>query len=120
MNILIADDEVDLRESISDLIQLEYTCEVDLCGDGAEAYLACQKKKYDFIILDYRMPNVTGVEFYNNLSSSDNANKNTKILFLSGFIEEVSSLVEKTENTYFNSKPIKPQVLLDFIGSVQS
>ena len=120
MNILIVDDELDLRESISDLLKLEYDCEIDLCANGSEAFEACTEKEYYIIILDYRMPNATGLDFYNKLMNTKNPNRNSQILFLSGFIEEVERLVQSKKNISFKNKPIHPNELIQFVGSFRS
>ena len=118
MRILIVDDEVELREALCELLKIENDYEIDLCGDGQEAFNLCEKNKYDLILLDYRMPNMTGVEFYDKLNASDNINKQATVVFLSGFIEEVSSQVKPKDNVIFKGKPARPGEILTLVDTI--
>ena len=70
----------------------------------------------DFLIVDFRMPKMNGADFFKNLVELGNPNSKSKILFLSGFIEEIK--LQKMEEDFqinFKSKPIAPHELLEFI-----
>ncbi len=59
-SILIADDEAGIRESLTIVLQDEgYDCTA--VRDGEEAIKAIDKRSYDIIISDLKMPNVNGL-----------------------------------------------------------
>ncbi len=78
--ILIVDDE----ESILALLRRLFTLhghEVDTAADGAQAVDLVQKKKYELMLIDHYMPNMTGVEAVALIRSSDKFN-DMKILMV--------------------------------------
>jgi two-component system, NtrC family, response regulator AtoC len=61
-NLLVVDDEVALRQLlVSELGEAE-EFSVDIAADGGEAINRIQAKVYDVILLDIRMPRVTGID----------------------------------------------------------
>ncbi len=59
--ILIVDDAEGMRDLLT--MFLEGTgCEVETAADGAEAMVALSERRPDAMLLDLRMPHVTGVE----------------------------------------------------------
>ncbi|TAK57672.1 MAG: sigma-54-dependent Fis family transcriptional regulator, partial [Bacteroidetes bacterium] len=61
-NILIVDDEESLTTILREELQRSSTYEVDLAFDGVEAINLIQKKLYDVVLLDFKMPRVDGKE----------------------------------------------------------
>lgn len=60
--VLVADDDDDLREVLSDLLQLETDWFVVAAKNGSEALAHLLDQQVDVAILDYRMPGLTGAE----------------------------------------------------------
>lgn len=119
MNILIVDDEREFRESLADLIHLETDCHVDLAANGKEALELCSSNNYELLIIDYRMPLMNGVDFFKILSADNNKNLKGKILFLSGFVDEISLEIQDFISIEFRSKPLKPQEFLKIVEKVR-
>lgn len=61
MRILIADDDGDIRLLLSKTLQ-KWGYEVILAADGAEAWDILQKEEIHFVITDWMMPGIDGVE----------------------------------------------------------
>lgn len=61
-NILIVDDEASLTTLLREELQQRETYYVDLAFDGVEAINLIQKKLYDVVLLDFKMPRVDGRE----------------------------------------------------------
>jgi two-component system, NtrC family, response regulator AtoC len=59
-SILIADDEVNAREGLGTALEDE-TRRVDLAADGTEALEKLQKRSYDVLLTDIRMPGMDGM-----------------------------------------------------------
>lgn len=63
INVLLADDHVLVRNGIKSMLESE--ADINVVGeasDGAEAVESVKKLKPDIVILDIRMPNMTGLE----------------------------------------------------------
>ena len=78
MQILLVDDEVELTDPLSNILSRE-GYQVDVANDGINgSQLACSQE-YDLIILDWLMPQLSGLEICQQLRSQG---KTTPVLFL--------------------------------------
>ena len=68
--VLVVDDEEDLRESVSMALEGQ-GYEVILAGDGKEGISAALEHSPSLVLVDYRMPELNGVEFLNSLRSTE-------------------------------------------------
>jgi diguanylate cyclase (GGDEF)-like protein/PAS domain S-box-containing protein len=59
--ILVVDDEPRLRRSLALLLEGSAR-QIDECGTGAEAMTALSRQYYDLLLLDLRLPDMTGLE----------------------------------------------------------
>lgn len=67
-NILVADDEKNIREGLGEFLKLEgYT--VSLAADGLEGAKAIDRGDMDLLISDLRMPGMTGTELLRHVVS---------------------------------------------------
>ncbi len=115
--ILIAEDEPDIRELISLTLQFGgYS--VVAAKDGVEAVERAQKDKFDLILMDVRMPRMTGYEACRILREND-ATKEIPIIFLSakGQEFEVQAGLEAGADDYI-LKPFAPEMLTRKIEKV--
>jgi CheY-like chemotaxis protein len=87
--VLIVDDEPDVTLILK--IGLETNgYVVDAVNDPVEGLLYFQNNRYDFLILDIRMPHINGFEFYTKIQNmNSNSALKTKVCFLTAL-----SLVE--------------------------
>jgi len=60
--ILLIDDDVDLREALSELLIMTDDFDVFEGGDGAEALEKIKQQAYDMVILDVGLPDIDGRE----------------------------------------------------------
>ena len=68
--ILIVDDEVDMRESLQELLSREgYS--IDEAANGKNALEKYSKNKYDLVISDIIMPEMDGIGLLKNLKDID-------------------------------------------------
>lgn len=59
--VLIVDDDRDFADVLQRTLHKQ-GLESDICLSGADALRACQKKTYEAIVLDYKMPAMSGLE----------------------------------------------------------
>ena len=60
--ILLIDDDVDLREALSELLIFTEDFDVFEGGDGAEAFEKIKQQAYDMVVLDVGLPDIDGRE----------------------------------------------------------
>ncbi len=114
--ILVVEDEPDIRELV--VITLAFNgFEVASAADGEEALAMAASAPYDLIILDVRMPRMTGYEACRRLRQRDST-KETPIIFLSakGQESEVQAGLEAGADEYI----IKPFAPSDLARRVQA
>lgn len=81
IRVVLADDHVFVRDGIKSLLENEANIEVIAeATDGLEAMSVVETTKPDLLILDIRMPNMTGIEVVEKLRGLKN---NVKIVMLS-------------------------------------
>ncbi|WP_163398214.1 response regulator transcription factor [Flavobacterium fluviatile] len=81
IRVVLADDHVFVRDGIKSLLENEANIEVvGEAIDGADALEVVAANKPDLLIVDIRMPNLTGIEVVEKLRSDNNA---VKIIMLS-------------------------------------
>lgn len=115
--ILIAEDEPDIRELIR--LALQYNgYEVISASNGAEAVDLARHNNFDLIMLDVRMPRLTGYEACRQLRQME-ATKEVPIIFLSakGQEVEVDEGLEAGADRYI-LKPFAPIELANEIKQI--
>lgn len=116
--ILIAEDEMALRFLLSETL-VDEGYEVEETVDGQEAIERLQVKIYDLIILDYMMPEKTGVEVCTWLRKTDNPNQQTPVILLTAKAQEKDrqNALDSGVNAYV-TKPFSPLKFLQVIEEV--
>lgn len=92
-NILIVDDEASFTALLQEELQDLGLYEVDLAFDGAEAINLIQKTIYDVVLLDIKMPRVSGIEV---LQFIQEHSPSSQVIILSQFAD-VKIAVETTK-----------------------
>ncbi len=78
--ILVIDDDEELCEELAEVFQSE-SYEVDFAYDGAKGWNLISKNAYDLVLLDLKMPRITGIDI---LRSMKNENSQTKVIVMTG------------------------------------
>ena len=93
MRIMLVDDNIDVAEGLSDLLELEgHQVEIFLSGESAVA--AYSESEFQIVITDMKMPGIGGVEAIRQIKA---INKNASVIVISGStaredFEEMSEL----------------------------
>ncbi|MHC1724725.1 MAG: sigma-54-dependent transcriptional regulator [Syntrophobacteraceae bacterium] len=69
-NILIVDDEEDMRQLLKRVLESELPCEVRTAGSGEQALRLVESHPVDLALLDIKMPGMDGLELLERLLSS--------------------------------------------------
>ncbi|MEK3910808.1 response regulator [Paenibacillus sp. FSL H7-0331] len=114
-NILLADDEMALRFLLTETLADE-GYNITEAEDGKEALDYIKSNKYDLIILDYMMPELTGVEVCEWLRNHDNPNQQSPVILLTAKALEKDRDRARTAgvSTYI-VKPFSPLQLADTV-----
>jgi YesN/AraC family two-component response regulator len=113
--ILVIDDEPDIVETVSELIETKFSCGVDTATNGLDGFLMAQKEKYDLILTDHKMPFMTGAAFIIATRTKDTPNKSTPIIMLSGHIDLELKKNLGLQNVQFIIKPFQTNELFDMV-----
>jgi len=70
MRILIVDDDQNIRLLLSTFLK-KWGYEVTVASDGAEAWEILQKETIYFVITDWMMPKMNGIELCNKIRMSN-------------------------------------------------
>lgn len=111
--ILFIDEEKELQAVILKLFPKQFY-RVIAASDGIEGLQKCRNEVFDLIILDYRMPKLNGVKFYQQIREMQDLEKTemTPIFFVTAYLEELLEKSIKWEKCEFIEKPYDPEELL--------
>jgi CheY-like chemotaxis protein len=79
--ILLADDEPNIRTTISDILR-KYHAKVTACANGAEAIVHLDQRDFDLVISDIKMPDKTG---YDVFAAARKKNAALPVILMTGF-----------------------------------
>lgn len=114
LRVFLVDDEQDITTIMSLGLQKQ-GCEVETFNDARKALVNFKPNYYDSIILDVRMPNMSGFELAKAIWARD---ATARICFFSAFeiYESEARLVFRDFKTHcFIKKPITPSALVEHI-----
>ncbi|TBR16785.1 hybrid sensor histidine kinase/response regulator [bacterium] len=108
VKILVVDDDANLRESVRDNLELE-GYEVTEAGTGAEAMKAVVTGFFDVILMDFNLPDSTGIDVIRDIRK---VNTESEILMLTAHASLDTALKAIRESVYdFLVKPVDFDVL---------
>lgn len=116
-NILIAEDDQDIRELV--VLTLQFSgFDVVSVEDGSLAVEEARTKSFDLILMDVRMPRMTGYEACRRLKEMEST-QNIPIIFLSakGQEAEIQTGLDAGAADYI-LKPFAPDTLVNTINKV--
>ncbi|HXX63772.1 MAG TPA: sigma-54 dependent transcriptional regulator [Bacteroidota bacterium] len=102
-NLLIVDDEEPLRVLLESGLSESEEFSVDVAADGGEAINKVQAKVYDVILLDIRMPRVSGIEV---LKFVQEYSPTTQVIILTNYVDVKTAIQTIKLGAYdFLAKP---------------
>jgi two-component system, OmpR family, response regulator ChvI len=118
--ILIVDDEPDIASLFKVGLEYEGGFEVDVYNDPTVALSNYKPGLYDLLLLDIKMPKMSGLELYQNIREKDKGKENggVKVCFITAFEEyykEFERLFPNLELDCFIRKPISIDKLVEVV-----
>lgn len=115
INLLIAEDEAILRFLLTETLAEEGYAVAE-ATDGREAKARLEQEEFDLIVLDFMMPEMTGVEVCEWLRGSDNPNRDKPVILLTAKAQDKDRECAKQAGvTAYVVKPFSPLHLLEIV-----
>lgn len=111
--ILLIEDDLTYSKIIKNFLE-KHDYEVDQTSKINEAFVMLDKKPYDLIITDYRLPDGTGMEVLENIVHNK---KNTRVILITNY-SDIRTAVRsmKLGAIEYITKPINPDELLTTVN----
>ena len=118
MKFLVVDDSQTMRRIVNNALKGIGYDDILEAEDGKDALAKLYVEKVDFVITDWNMPNMSGLEFTKAVRSDDQF-LNLPILMVTtrGMKEDVMEALQARVNNYV-VKPFTPQVLKEKIDQI--
>jgi len=114
LKVLVVDDEPDVVEILSYNLKKE-NYQVFKAYNGLECIESAIKNRPDLIIMDIRMPEMTGIDTCRLIRQNDSL-KDIPVLFLTADSDEYTSMsAMEAGGSHFITKPIRPAILIGMI-----
>jgi DNA-binding response OmpR family regulator len=115
--ILVADDEVGIVQVIAAKLR-NNGFEVITANHGDEAYILCSQQKPDFIVADYELPGLTGIELAEKVHQTPGLADVPIIVLTTKETELTQKQMTKAGIAERIDKPFSPKELLSRVENV--
>ncbi|MDD5433995.1 MAG: chemotaxis response regulator CheY [Nitrospira sp.] len=118
MKILVVDDFSTMRRIVKNILKQIGFSDIDEAEDGNNALTKLKQDKYDMVVSDWNMPNMTGLDLLKAIRS-DNVINNTPVLMVTAEAkkENVMEAIQAGVNNYI-VKPFTADTLKDKIEKI--
>ena len=116
LSVLIVDDEVELRRSVVSILHKalpDFQYAIDEADTGIGAIEAVRKKTYDLILMDVRMPGLTGLEALEKIKELE---PRTFVVIMTAHSNLQDAITAIREGAYdYIEKPVNPERLSQIV-----
>lgn len=112
--ILIADDELNIRKTIGDILK-KHGSQCTICKDGYEAVNMLEQQDFDLVISDIKMPHRNGYEIF---AAARRRHDNVPVILMTGFGYDPNHSIVRASQEGLSTvlfKPFKVEQLLQEI-----
>lgn len=114
--ILVVDDEEGLAKFMCEMLELNgYKCKCYFSSQKALSEFNQSPEKFDLIISDQTMPELTGLEMVKEMRLS---RKDIPVIIVTGYSETLDDVIAKENNIKLLSKPLPKNLLLDTVKDI--
>ena len=118
MRFLVIDDSLPMRRIITNVLSRLGHTDVVVASNGREALKRVESERVDFVITDWYMPEMSGLDFLRTLRAKE-ATKDVPIVIVTanGSRDDVAQAIELRVNGYV-LKPFTAETLKERIGAI--
>jgi len=118
MKFLVVDDSPTMRRIVTNALREIGYEDVEEAGDGEEALQTLNADSFDFLVTDWNMPNMNGLELTQTVRQHDTYHEMPILMVTTrGMKEDVVAAMQAKVNNYV-VKPFKPEVLREKIDMI--
>ena len=114
LSVLVVDDHPGIRTGLADILEAEGFV-VATASSGKEAINEHKKENYDVVLMDVRMPDISGIEVYRRIYRHSTV---TRVIMMSAYPAkdlEREILLEGASVVAFLQKPLDVELMLRLI-----
>jgi DNA-binding NtrC family response regulator len=115
--VLLIDDEKDLCDAMSDALS-QHGYRVRTAHSGEDALLFARQNNFDFILLDMKLPDMSG---YDTFLKIKQIRPRATVILITGFAEEMNGLIKKaiSQNAYICvQKPVRMEKFVPLLEDI--
>ncbi len=116
--VLVIDDERHIRTWLQRVLQ-GFGYPVEIAVNGAEGMERLAERDFSLILLDYMLPDTTGIQIYESLTGARSKLK-SKVVFMTGAIDRVVEQYVRDHKLPFLQKPFNAKALRGVIHQVMA
>lgn len=118
MRFLVVDDSPTMRRIVINALKSFGYTDMAEAEDGQDGITKLTSEKFDFVITDWNMPNMTGLELTRAIRATDSL-KHLPILMVTtrGLKQDIIEALQAKVNNYV-VKPFTPQILREKIEAI--
>jgi len=113
---LIVDDEAELRKSVISILRNsmpDFEFDIEEAADGREAVEKFKRADWDLVLMDVRMPNLTGIDALKLIKAHD---PRTFVVLMTAHSNLQDAVAAIKEGAYdYLEKPVQPQRLVEIV-----
>lgn len=117
LNALIVDDEAELRRSVISILQTampDFRFHIDEAVDGREALAKFKSGSWDLVLMDVRMPEMSGIEALKAIKEHD---PRTFVVLMTAHSNLQDAVAAVKEGAYdYLEKPVQPHKLTEIVA----
>ncbi|NBC01763.1 MAG: response regulator [Bacteroidetes bacterium] len=118
MKFLVVDDSPTMRRIVTNALREIGYEDVEEAGDGEEALQTLNADSFDFLVTDWNMPNMNGLELTQTVRQHDTYHEMPILMVTTrGMKEDVVAAMQAKVNNYV-VKPFTPEVLREKIDMI--
>lgn len=118
MRILLVDDSNTMRGIIKNILKQLGLKNVFEADDGTTAWAILQKENFDFIISDWNMPKMKGIELLKLVRNDEKLKKIPFLMVTAEGLQENILEAAKAQVSNYVVKPFTPEILLQKINTI--
>ena len=116
LKILIVDDESELRKAVISVLKSslpEFDFEIDEASNGAEAVVKFKAQLWDIVLMDVRMPEMSGLEALSLIKQHD---PRTFVVLMTAHSNLADAVTAIKDGAYdYLEKPVQPEKLIEIV-----